>query len=195
LEDQKMISLSLSRARTVRVWLGELPPARYEANSRFEVVVDATPTEASDPHIVAVEMKQNRGGRILYGLVGGRFDPDNSIQLRIFVNATSANGVLFSDSLMTSTNLPGNQRAETVFVGLPEDYARAITHSIESKTKQLNLKKAGTILFDCAAYHTYESSESFFAYVAGIALEIMNLADRCPSEAELIRVIEPLNPS
>src|SRR6266852_6021104 len=99
-----MITLNLSRARTARVWLGDLPPATYEADGIIKTVIEARAAAFSSTRVVVVEMKQHRGGRMLYGLVRGEFSPSNSSQLNVSVHTSAGADLPFPSSLMTWTD-------------------------------------------------------------------------------------------
>src|SRR6266404_1434720 len=186
-----MITLSLSRARTARIWLGELPSAIYEGDSTIQAVLEARTASLNSARVVAVEMKQHRGGRMLYGLVGGAMIPNHSSKLSVSVQTSTSIHHPFPNSLMTPANPnTGFPQNKDVFTGMLEQYAHGVISGVHRASDQLTSLYAGDLVVNCGAYHIHESAQAFFAHISNIVVRIMNLDEDLPSEEELAGMIE-----
>jgi hypothetical protein len=167
--------------RQARVWLRETPNWTYEAETVLTGEQQATEVHLRESRYVAVELLVPAGARAHYGGLGATFVPSSAKLLAIEVPVSSTEGPAIPESL-------ANQ-VDSVHVGLPGEYAKAILESMTS-AHAAQLLPGGTVRVCGALHGVAGSSPWFFQVLSRVALTLLKVDIERPSETDLIALIE-----
>ena len=174
-----MITLDLNFHRKARIWLSELPSARYIPTESIVQTVDVnTGVHLEQTKSAAVEFFVPSGGRIQYALLGSEFTPDNSMQIEILVDVSDDTSTLIEWSLVT----------DEVYIGLPHDYAISIRDSL-CNASELSLLGSGSFHICCAAHSLTGSSRAIFRQLSIILVRLLAI-ETPSSEEELLKLLQ-----
>lgn len=170
--------VDIGHHRLARFWLGELPDATYECTQKVTHTLSAGgPRPDKTLNLAAAEVLVHVGGRMLYGLLGGRWQPESDSQLSVEVLVSTSNERLFPDSLAGGT--------DEVRVGLPSEYIEGVLDGIDLAKGELNFVAAGKLSIDHAAHGAIGSSNAIYKHLAAALVKLFNLAQTKPSDEEL----------
>lgn len=176
--------LQLSPSRTARVWLGELPQARYEPSRTRELIIDNTSPAAAGTRLAAVEMIVNVSTHTLYGLLGAELTSEQSERTLIRVTEASDLNTRFTDSLSTASY------QNDVRVGLPSELVNFVFEGVSAANERLGKLKAGTMVFNCAAYEPVGSNGLMYSYLSNILVQLLNSDVEAISEEDLAKIFK-----
>lgn len=165
-----------------RVWLGELPPARFEPSHTVEHVLDGTLPPARGGRMAAVEMLRNVSAFYPYGLLGAEMTPGTGGSVRIQVCTSSELGELYPDTIFPQ---PGRVR-----VGLPAELVNFIFQGVEAANERLGGLRAGTIVFNCAAFEPVGSNGIMYKRLSSILVQLLNSDTEALSEDGLTEIFK-----
>lgn len=109
-----------------RLWQDEVHLAVCDMEGSRELMFDCSSwvDEGCLPRVVVVEVMIPRGGRAIYGLLGGIYSPHtNAHQLRVRIPRNQSFGGVYADSMVAAF--------DTARVGLPNEYAEAAIAGIK----------------------------------------------------------------
>jgi hypothetical protein len=185
-----VLTVSLGPLNKVRVWLEELPDAKYQAGKTLEVVQVAKASMHPAPICAAVELMRVLGPRTLYGLLGATFLPGGSERCVIQVAVDSAFEMppnwRFPELSREETSWTLATRLDSIYVGLPEGYAPAV---VNGAVRAGELLGSGLLRFDCATHGLFGSSERIFQDLARLVVEILFYEPGGLSEEQLHSVV------
>lgn len=177
--------VALSHERRARIWLNQAPPAPVRMTaptSRHERVtgVCLNPTHT----VVALELLIHLGGRYMYGLLGSELLGEESQTPDILVPTTDRLEHPFADSLAA--------KVDTVWWGLPTEYAAAVLRGAESGARKFGAPAASTIRFSFAAHGQVGSAKNIFERLARaiMALHVVPTADLVDIRTTIERLID-----
>ena len=158
-----VLTVSLGQLSKVRIWLEELPNAKYQVGKTLEVVQVAKVSTHSGPICAAVELMRVTGPRILCGLLGATFMPDASERCVIQVAVDSAfempSNWRFPELSRKETSWALATRLDSIYVGLLEEYAPAV---LNGAVRAGELLGSGLLRFDCAIHGLIGSKSTGF---------------------------------
>jgi hypothetical protein len=178
-----MRNLDLGKHRRARIWTGELPDAECPSIKTLTHFVAAKAQSPSGLTLAAIEVFVPLGPRSMYGLLGGRFEPDATGQLNIDVNISAATERLFADSLAV--------KGDQVRVGLPAEYAQAVLAGVNLAKGEMNALASGKLSFDCATHGAIGSCEAIYKHLAAVLVKLFNAASLELSDDELVKLFPP----
>jgi hypothetical protein len=178
-----MRTLELGMHRRARVWIGDLPDAMCPPVGTLTHTIAAGRETQNGLRLAAIEVLVPLGPRSMYGLLGGRFEPDATGQLVIGFNVTAATERLFAESLAAN----GDQ----VRVGLPAEYAHSVLAGVSAAKGEMNSLASGKLSFDCAAHRDIGSCEAVYRHLAAALVKLFNEACLNLSDDELVRLFTP----
>ncbi len=164
-----------------RIWLDTLPHCDDEASEVMWRQQKAQPLGSTRESGAAVELCLPTGGMIRYGLLGALFLPDGSDQLVIRVPFSKREGLPFSDSLAS--------RLDTVWKGLPDEFAESVLHS-SLNTDTIQSLGAGKLRFCCAAHGELGSSIWIFSALSRIVVKLLCIDRKVVSEENLLKLVQ-----
>jgi len=147
----------IGRHGRARFWVGTCPGAVFPSTE--SVQSEAEPADvALKSQQVALEIKLPKDPRVMYGLLGGRFETDPSATaVRIVVPYSSTP---FGDGRAFVTPLASPP--ETPLIGLPKELADAVLEGVADARQRGARLGSGELRFDCAVYGPVGSSPSLF---------------------------------
>lgn len=165
-----------------RVWLGELPQARFEPSHTVERVLNGTLPSAQGSRTAAVELLRNVSTFFPYGLLGAEMTPDDegSVRIQIFTSPTS--GELYPDTIFP---YPGRVR-----VGLPAELTNFVFEGVAAANERLGGLQSGRIVFNCAAYEPVGSNGITYMYLSNILVQLLNSNTEALSEESLTEIFK-----
>jgi hypothetical protein len=174
-----MTILDLGKHRQARIWTGDVPDASYPPIDEMRRSVLAGRSAQDGFKLAAIEVLVPLGGRSMYGLLGGEFQPDSSNRLDVRVCLASAQGKLFSN------NLAGLR--DEVRVGLPAEYAEAVFDGVALAKGELGSLASGSLLINRAAHGAVGSCDIVFKHLSAALIKLLNAVQK-PSDLELINL-------
>jgi hypothetical protein len=123
----------------IRVWLDELPDLQYVVAHKVLRQVSALPSTTNQLRIAAIEYWQPTGGMAHYGLLGGKFIPNNSEELVLSIPIAIQSNDIIPWALVS--------KIDRVRPGLHTEFVESI---IDEVVKFPNLI-GGELHLDCAA--------------------------------------------
>jgi hypothetical protein len=185
-----VLTVSLGPLNKVRVWLEELPDAKYQAGKTLEVMQVAKASMHPAPICAAVELKRVLGPRTLCGLLGATFLPEESERCVIQVAVGSAFEIpsnwRFPEFSRKETSWALAARVDSIYVGLPEEYAPAV---LNGAVRAGALLGSGLVRFDCATHGLIGSSQRVFQDLARLVVEILSYEPTGLSEEQLHSIV------
>jgi hypothetical protein len=155
------------------VWIGETPQIEIDHEINFEILRIDAQVRLRNLRAAAVEISIPSGGLIRTGLLGGRFEPNDSglFIARLYPVATSDQPISWSIAAKIDKMLPG----------LIEELQRAVTEGISAIAAE-NTLGSGDLIIDRAAHGIYGSSFNTFlqlttALVALLATEASSFSE------------------
>jgi hypothetical protein len=123
------------------------------------------------------------GGRILYGLLGAQFIPNNSGNFSIEVLVSTNTESVFQQSI--AANL------DKVRVGLPREYSQSVIDGVlySLDKKSLEILGSGVLRFDKAAHGEIGSSNKFFRKIAATVVQLLML-DKTSNGKEVTAIVK-----
>jgi hypothetical protein len=174
-----IIDLKHPRAR---VWLGELPQARFEPSHITEHVLNGTLSPTGGSRRAAVEALRTVSTFSPYGLLGAEMTPDAAGSVRIQILTSSESGEVY-----TGTIFPYPER---VRVGLLPELVNFVLEGVAAANEHLGGLKSGTIVFNCAAYEPVGSNGLMYRYLSNIVVQLLNSNKEGFSEEELAELFK-----
>lgn len=164
--------------RSARVWLGELPPAKYHST---EFVHAVFPAGGEEPRTTqaAVELLLPHGARISYGLLGCEFEAVRSTDLTIRV------GVFEGVDPKPAWSL--GSKLDTVKTGLRKEYALATVRGASVAGLRF---PPGVLSFVYAIHGEVGSSPALFERMENYLVELLLVGEPDIQDAELKRILE-----
>lgn len=162
-----MISGSIGLHGRFRLWCDK--SERYG----FQSAVDL-PFFTNDPHSVqhktlALEVMIPRGARVLYGLLGIRYDLTNEGRQVDFYDKVDVSSI-YLDSLVKGF--------ETVRFGLPIIYSEASIYGLKRYFELIKFKRSGVIEICGGAFGDVSSNELVFKKIGFVLGALTSLPDR-----------------
>jgi hypothetical protein len=165
-----------------RVWLGELPQARFEPSHTVEHVLKGTLSSAKGSRMAAVELLRNVSTFYPYGLLGAEMTPAAEGSVRIQVCTSSVSGELYTDTIFPN---PGRVR-----IGLPAELANFVLEGVVAADERLGGLKPSTIVFNRAAYEPVGSNGNTYKYLSNILVQLLNSDTEMLSEESLTEIFK-----
>jgi hypothetical protein len=178
-----MKTLDIGKHRRVRVWMGELPDTNCPIIETITHTIKPERVTQSGLRLAAIEVFVPLGPRSMYGLLGGQFKPDETGQFTVEVNLSAADERLLADNLA--------MEADTVRVGLPKEYAKAVIAGVDIAKTELNALMSGKLSINCGAHGAAGSCEAVYKHLAAILVKLFNTANLEWSEEQLVRLFPP----
>jgi hypothetical protein len=172
-----MFKIELSKYRTARVWISELPESRAE---RSTIRVIEFPSQRGTQHVkrhAAIEVSFITGPRTLYGMLGATIEHDLSSRIECR---------LACDPTLPFEPLPFPD-AEVHRPGLPCEFADAIISSI--KSQGASRLGGGALCVDRAAYSVTGSSNDLFRRLSATLVDLLTPHGQSCSKPELKELI------
>ncbi|HZN91224.1 MAG TPA: hypothetical protein VFB81_00910 [Myxococcales bacterium] len=160
------ISLTLSRHRKAKVWIGHLPGPPMDVHGLAERWVIPGRRHALGTSVVAVELAIPHGGKTSFGAVGAHLveDEDEDARELIVAVPVDAVGCLYRDSMASFS--------DSVRTGLPQPYSDALSEGIAAMAK-MEGAPAGKLSVTWAAHGRTSSSPAMFRLLGGLLVELM----------------------
>lgn len=165
-----------------RVWLGELPQARFEPSHTVEHVLDGTLPPAQGGRMAAVELLRNVSTFYPYGLLGAEMKPDAGGSVRIQICTSSESGEPYTGTIFPDTG--------RVRIGLPAELANFVFEGVAAANERLGGLKSGTVVFNCAAYEPVGSNGIMYKHLSNILVQLLNSDIEALSEEELTEIFK-----
>jgi hypothetical protein len=171
----------LGYSSKARVWLGELPDCAYPSGKILEAVQEQETQSSSqaEPSCAAVEAMLVRGPRVLYGLLGASFTPDESQRCVVQVGVDTAferpANWMFPEYSREQTRWALATNLDSIYIGLLEEYAPAVLRGSVHAGEVLG---GGLLRFDCAAHGLVGSSEWLFQNLADLLVVLLARTQR-----------------
>jgi hypothetical protein len=147
--------LELTRYRRARYWDGAWPEQIYDAGGVLTRELEAAFRPMQD-RLVAIEAVVPRGPRVMYGMLGGRYQAKTAGDLVVVVEympVGSELGERFVSPIAIASDVP--------IVGLPEEFAEAVVEGVHD-VGPTERPGSGTLTFACAAHSLSGSSPLIF---------------------------------
>lgn len=173
-----MKTLQLAKHQKARVWLNELPDSSYASSEVISYAVRANATEETWVTRAAVELLIPLGGRSMYGLIGGEFEPSSDGMLVVEICVSSGDMPTFSESLIASK--------DDVKTGLPAEYVRGICSGADIGSATLDRVVSGKFRVTCAAHGLMSSSEAIFSKLFIMLLKLLVIKEPEATDSTLI---------
>jgi hypothetical protein len=164
--------------RKAKVWLGTLPDVSYPVDSIARRSISVTSQVVQEERCAAIEVVAGTGARILYGFLGGSFEPSpkgTHVTIEIAVAAAKVKATL------EGTIAP---RTENVRLGLPRLYGEDVMTGVMS-TPNLHLLGPGTVRIDRAAYGAYGSAPVVFRWLGRAVGRLLLRGNTFDGDADL----------
>lgn len=172
-------------SRSVWIWRGTLPDARYEPAKVLSLRVPAASPARVARGRAAAEFRAITGPRSIYGLLGAEFMPSDTPELAIEV-VTSGDDVPHADDKRWIR--PGSRAWIGEYVGLPDEYGQAVLEGARDVPEVAQLG-GGTLRFDCAAYHVVDSNAITYARLARIVVRLLLPDAAAMGESDLVEIV------
>jgi hypothetical protein len=177
-----MIRLQLPQHQQARVWIGDLP---FLLDKSTEIVepIKAAISKASPATEWrgAIEVLVPKGGRFLYGLLGGDFYPSPQKQFIAKVASGTTYEVPYAESIASTL--------DDVKIGLPQEYAGYIMEGIRETAGRLKDVPAGTLTVNCAAHGQIGSCGFIFEKLGAMLVRLLVSGNTPISEPDIISII------
>ena len=165
-----------------RVWLGELPRARFEPSHTVEHILNGTLPAGRGSRMAAVELLRNVSTFRPYGLLGAEMKPDCGGSVHIQICTSSESGELYTDTIFPD---PGRVR-----IGLPAELVNFVLQGVSAADEHLGGLKPGTIAFNCAAYEPVGSNGNMYKHLSNILVQLLNSDTETLSEQSLTELFK-----
>ena len=177
--DQLMREITVGEFSRVRIWDAERTDLRFLATEWLQQSWSVR--GEGQERFCCVEGYFPTGGRIVDGVIGGRFTPRDAQRFLLKAGTTGLDGPIV-DAVMPSSDL------ETVRLGLPYEYAPAVVETVS----RFDIARfgSGEVCIDHAAHGVIGSSLSAFSGLTAILLEFLARAVESYSDEELRAIVE-----
>jgi hypothetical protein len=139
-----------------RVWLSELPMQKVGYDAITEKRYPASQTLGiATGFKVAAEVLIPRGGRSLYGLLGGEFLPAAGDQLLVSVPTLKTASTLRYQGALA-------EQFDMVSCGLLNEYAEFVIQGVDAAVKERSELSSGSLSMVCSAYGEVSSNSQIF---------------------------------
>jgi hypothetical protein len=134
------------------LWTGELPYSTFEPENVVLSTTNAIHFDENSKEVSgALEVFIPRGARVLYGLVGGVFTPDNNADnLKIEVG--------YINQLAIPCSLPLASGTGEAYVGLEKEYAEAVSSGLQKAIAHHPIFPPGVIKVNCGVISIFGSA-------------------------------------
>lgn len=160
LEDYPMrMHLKLHGLDEVTIWRNETPIEPFLSRNILRKELQALcPHLYSNAHELVIEIKQPRGPRCLYGLLGAQIRHAENSSLNLCVGDGQLDSRAFEGSMISVI--------ETPRYGLPEEVAEHVLQTIEDEMREQHISFGGILDICYGAYGEVSSSISVFKTLA-----------------------------
>ncbi len=177
-----MVSPVLGFHRKVRIWINELPPAKYEIFQTIRCILRAERTMKIERTCAAIELLVPRGGRIEYGLLGAEFAANRSNEVTIEVGISDPAPPPYCDSLAASV--------DQVRLGLTVDFAQSVVEGATCAQEKFECLPSGVLLFNCAAHGAVGSNRFIFRGLGAAAVRLVGFGGETVPEGQLMSLFD-----
>lgn len=152
------------------VYATELQEARFDPEEKINFSLPAKISDFNEKRCRTIEIFVPKGGRAIYGMLGGCFEPDIGSKIDIKINVLNKVLVPYNKSLAA--------KVDDVHVGLPRDFANAVEKAlralVESDEPQLN---SGKLTISVSAHGAVGSSEFVYEKLTLLLHRLFSLSD------------------
>ncbi|MGE7090718.1 hypothetical protein ACQKII_04525 [Lysinibacillus sp. NPDC048646] len=153
-----MIALAnLGQNKKGKLWVNDLPDLNYKIINRLTTSIDIEKSMYIKPTSIALELLLSRRDMSNYAFLGIKFMPKNIKNLNIRVNISSEEDEILSDNIA--------MKSDTVFLGIPNEYAEAIIDTTNKVVREHSLFPCGDLDFFIGAHGEIGSSKFSFSKV------------------------------
>jgi hypothetical protein len=177
-----MRSIALRNHGKARVWLDALPEAPYAVSERIHRHLKGTHGSSSRSFDAGVELFLPRGGRFMYGLLGGSFRNSEGEILQLAIDLSTVREPFFPASLAASL--------DGVRLGLPAEYAEAVVNGLTAAAGGSASFAPGHLLINRAAHSAVGSSSQIFQALAAILVDVIRIGRFDIPDDHLISLID-----
>lgn len=142
----------------VIIWRNETPVEPFLSRDVLRADMKASSVFLGKTNELVIELRQPRGPRCLYGLLGAKFQHTNDLQLHLQIGGDLLDARLFSGSLLG--------QIETPRYGLPENGATHILNALQKEIEEQKLAFSGTLAVCFAAHGDISSNIQIFKLLA-----------------------------
>jgi len=161
-----MIEINLNNYKKVRIWFEENKVLKDKDSLLFSKEYNTEKNIINSNKRIVAEVLIPCGGRIVYGLLGFNYIPDNSNTLKLNINFHKEPGIYsFNDSLM--------KNIEPIYIGLNQEYLPAIINRIDLFHNERRLLLSGSLNFCYSAYGEVSSSQWIFFKLTNLLLILL----------------------
>lgn len=148
------------------IWNEEPMVRNYKYDCSYQVIDKAT-YRISNSFLVGIELKINRGGRIIYGLLAAKVYPhDEKNLVKISVEFTKENTIRYEKSNLYNDKF--------VYKGLPKEFVEQVEKSIFETILKKESYPQCDIEFKYAANCEVGSSSMIFGIIAELIVNLIN---------------------
>lgn len=156
-----MIELNLSLHRKTRIWINEFPKPCFDSTSRLQE--NYSSYEKNSLYLkndcIAVELSIPVGARIIYGLLGAKFNHNSSDHFSLEIYSLDSKNTVFETPIYSGLDV--------VYVGLPSIYLKSVKRGFQQFFEdKKNKMPSGNLIFKCAAHSEVGSNERIFEQLA-----------------------------
>lgn len=178
-----VINFDLKYGGKIRLWFGENKELQFKGEKvERKEYVQATVGKAFSKRTIIAEIFLPRGGRNIYGLLGLEYSPTQSGMLRIKVNTSDNNKLIFSNSLIG--------KIEPVCTGLPSEYSQCIINEVDLLYVSEKLSFEGELDFNSAAYSEISSNGWIFSKLTNVLLALLNVDENEINSNLIIKLLD-----
>lgn len=165
----------------VNIWTDESPIETYLSQQLMNTEIGITSYALVSPrhNQLVIELKQPRGPRCLYGLLGVKVEAPTGNSLRITIGDGQADSRLFDGSMLA--------KIETPRYGLPEDAAKAILASLQNEIALRGIAVNSDLKICFGAFGDISSNILMFNKIAKTIIRL--LVDGIQGEDQLIQLL------
>lgn len=143
----------------VTIWCNETPIEAFLSRDVMQTTLQASlPSLHCQNNELVIELKQPRGPRCLYGLLGAKFHRSENSQLNIRVGDGLLDSRLLKDSMIA--------QFETPRYGLPDEVANHVLKALVDEIDKRKIQLSGTLDVCFGAYGDISSSTHVFKLLA-----------------------------
>jgi hypothetical protein len=175
-----MRNLDLGRHRRGRVWIGEVPDVAFAPANTLTFEIVGGKSSFHETRLAAVEVLVPLGPNFMYGLLGGRWQPEPTDVLRVVVGISDSKERLFRNNLTMGL--------DEVHVGLLSEYAHSVRTGIDLVTGETHGLAGGKLSMNYCAHGAIGSCEAVFKHLAIILVRLLHMTAAHPSDEELLRL-------
>ncbi|MFY0517977.1 hypothetical protein ACOMCU_09100 [Lysinibacillus sp. UGB7] len=161
-----MIALdNLGQNKKGKLWVNNLPDLNYEIINRLTTSINIENCMYIKPTSIALELLLSKRDMNNYAFLGMKFTPENIKSLNIRVNTSLDLDEILSDNIA--------MKSDTIFLGIPNEYAEAIIDTTNKVVREHSLFPCGDLEFFMGAHGEIGSSKFSFSKVTEILLKLL----------------------